>query len=258
MSLGTIIGLGGAAFMMVFGVLSSGGSILSYADLPSVLIVVGGTIFALMAFAGSIPGGIEVFKTFGLTFKEAKFDSKSLIQKLLSFSEKARREGLLALEEELEDLDDEFLKKGMRLVVDGTDGNIIRDLLELEVSQIQARHSAKIAGVNMFGALAPAFGMLGTVIGLIAMLGNLEDRSALGPNMAVALITTLYGAMMANIIAIPLSGKLKVMDDEEVSLKEMEIEGILSIQAGENSRVLEVKLLSYVEPGARKALESEK
>jgi chemotaxis protein MotA len=161
------------------------------------------------------------------------------------------------LEEELEDLDDEFLKKGMRLVVDGTDGTIIRDLLELELTQMQARHASKISIMIMFGSLGPAFGMMGTVLGLVSMLRNLEDTSSIGPLMSVALITTLYGSMVANIIAIPLNGRLTDLDAAEAQIREMEIEGILSIQSGENSRVLAVKLLSYIDPVARKTLEAE-
>jgi len=238
------------------GVFTSGGTLDAYADLPSVLIVMFGAYAAMFTFAG-IDGALKLWKVMGLAFKQQKFNEAEIIKKLLTFSDKARREGLLALEEELEDLDDEFLKKGMRLVVDGTDGAIIRDLLELELSQIQSRHVTSIGLVNMYGTLTPGLGMLGTVIGLIAMLRNLEDKSALGPNMAVALITTLYGSMAANLICIPIAGKLKSFDAQESAVKEMEIEGILSIQAGENSRVLAVKLLSYIDPVTRKPLQEE-
>jgi len=155
----------------------------------------------------------------------------------MSFSDKARREGLLALEEELEDLDDEFMKKGLRLVVDGTDAEIIRVLMDTELNQMQDRHSAKISIIDSWSKIAPGMGMLGTVTGLIAMMKNLEDKSQIGPNMAVALITTFYGAIMANIIFIPMVGKLKDMDAAEVKVKEMIIEGVLSIQAGDNPRI---------------------
>jgi chemotaxis protein MotA len=175
----------------------------------------------------------------------------------MNMSEKARREGLLALEEELEDLEDEFMKKGLRLVVDGTDAEIIRNLMETELSQMQGRHAEKIGAINMWGGLAPGLGMLGTVIGLIGMLKNLEDKSALGPNMAVALITTLYGSMMANLVLIPVAGKLKAKDEAESLVKEMQIEGVLSIQAGDNPRILAMKLLSYLDPDSRKAVEAE-
>lgn len=256
MNLSTIIGIVGCFSMVVMAIFTSGGTILLYLDLPSFFMTVIGSYLALFVFC-SIPETLGVFGTLGLCMKVPNFNEEGIITKLLAFSDKARREGLLALEEELEDLDDEFLKKGMRLVVDGTDGGIIRELLENELSQIQERHSGKIAVVNMWGTIAPGLGMIGTVVGLIAMLRNLEDKSSLGPNMAVALMTTLYGALIANILMIPLSGKLKTRDAMETKLKEMEIEGILSIQAGENTRVLATKLLSYLTPIARKKVEQE-
>jgi len=256
MNIATILGLIGCFAMCVMAVYTSGGTILTYADLPSFFMTCVGSYLGLFTFS-NVAEALGVWKTLGLSFKTPKFDEKGIIIKLLAFSDKARREGLLALEEELEDLDDEFLKKGMRLVVDGTDGTIIQDLLELELSQIQGRHVSKISVINMWGTLAPGLGMLGTVVGLIAMLKNLEDKTALGPNMAVALITTLYGAIIANLVCIPLAGKLKTYDATETQIKEMEIEGILSIQRGENSRVLAVKLLSYLDPVTRRAVEAE-
>ncbi len=163
----------------------------------------------------------------------------------------------MALEEELEDLDDEFMKKGLRLVVDGTDAEIIRTLLDNELNQMQDRHAGKIGVVDAWSKLAPGMGMLGTVSGLIAMMKNLEDKSQIGPNMAVALITTFYGAIMANVILIPVMGKLKDQDAQESRVREMIIEGVLSIQAGDNPRVLALKLLSFLSPVDRKAIESE-
>jgi chemotaxis protein MotA len=225
-------------------------------DLPSFLMTVVGSYFAIFTFT-SIAEALGMWKTFGIALGTRTYDAKGIITKLQSFSEKARREGLLSLDEELEDLDDDFLKKGMRLVVDGTDGAIIRDLLENELSQMQGRHSDKIGVINMWGTLAPGLGMLGTVVGLIAMLQNLADKSALGPNMAVALITTLYGAMIANLICIPISGKLKAYDAAETQLRELEIEGILSIQAGDNPRMLASKLLSYLDPKSRHDIEQQ-
>ncbi|MDR1905186.1 MAG: motility protein A [Treponema sp.] len=256
MDLATIIGIAGAFGMIIMGIFTSGGSIITYIDIPSVLIVVAGSYFALFIFS-SMSDAVGVFTTLGLTFKVPNFNEQGIITKLMAFSDKARREGLLALEEELEDLDDEFMKKGLRLVVDGIDQEVIRNLLETELNQLQERHAAKIGVVGMWGVLAPGLGMLGTVIGLIAMLRNLEDKSALGPNMAVALITTLYGAIIANILMIPWGGKLKTLDAREAKVKEMMIEGILSIQGGDNPRTLANKLLSYLNPQDRKAVESE-
>ena len=256
MNLSTVIGVVGCLGLVIMGIVVGGSSLLTYVDIPSVLIVVLGSYFALYTY-GSISDAIGIFGTINLTFKVPNFNEQGIITKLMAMSEKARREGLLALEEELEDLDDEFMKKGMRLVVDGTDAEIIRSLMENELNQMQERHASKIGAINMWGTLAPGLGMLGTVIGLIGMLKNLEDKSALGPNMAVALITTLYGSMMANLLLIPWSGKLKGYDGVESRVKEMQIEGVLSIQAGDNPRILATKLLSYLNPITRKAVEAE-
>ena len=256
MNLSTIIGIVGCLGLIIMGIVTGGNSILTYVDIPSVLIVVLGSYFALFTY-GSISDAIGIFGIINLTYKVPSFNEKGIITKLMTMSEKARREGLLALEEELEDLDDEFMKKGMRLVVDGTDAEIISKLMENELNQLQDRHASKISLVNMWATLAPGLGMLGTVIGLIGMLKNLEDKSALGPNMAVALITTLYGSMMANLLMIPWAGKLRGFDSAESKVKEMEIEGVLSIQAGDNPRILATKLLSYLNPLDRKAVEAE-
>jgi chemotaxis protein MotA len=256
MDLGTIIGLGGCFAMIGLGIITGGSGLLTFVDIPSVLIVVLGSWFALFTFSG-ISGALGIFNILGLAVKVTTFDTKGIITKLMGMSEKARREGLLALEEELEDLDDEFVKKGLRLVVDGTDAEVIRVLMENELSQMAGRHAVKISAVNMWAGLAPGLGMLGTVIGLIGMLKNLEDKSALGPNMAVALITTLYGSRLANLIFIPMAGKLVSKDASETLVMEMEIEGVLSIQAGDNPRILGMKLLSFLDPSDRKAVEAE-
>ncbi|WP_304221928.1 motility protein A [Gracilinema caldarium] len=256
MDLATIIGLVGAFTMLVMSIFTSGGTILTYMDLPSFLMVVVGSYFTLF-INFSMSETLGIFKVIGLAFKIPNFGEQAIITKLMAFSERARREGLLALEEELEDLDDEFMKKGLRLVVDGTDAEIIRTLMETELNQMQARHAVKMNLVDSWSKLAPGLGMLGTVTGLIAMMKNLEDKSAIGPNMAVALITTFYGAIMANIILIPILGKLKVQDESETQVKEMIIEGVLSIQAGDNPRILALKLLSFLSPNVRKSVEAE-
>jgi chemotaxis protein MotA len=225
-------------------------------DIPSVLIVVLGSWFALFTFS-SIGGALGIFGVIGLATKITTFDEKGIITKLMSMSEKARREGLLALEDELEDLDDEFMKKGLRLVVDGTDAEVIKNLMELELTQMQGRHSDKINLVGMWAALAPGLGMLGTVVGLISMLKNLEDKASIGPNMALALVTTFYGSMIANLLMIPIGAKLRTHDAKESQIKEMIIEGVLSIQAGDNTRILAMKLLAYLNPTDRVVMEKE-
>jgi chemotaxis protein MotA len=256
MDISTIIGVAGAFGMCVFSVLVAGQSIWGLTDLPSFLMVVVGSFFALMT-ASMLSDALGIFSTISRTFKVPMFNEQGIIQKLIAFSEKARREGLLALEDELEDLDEEKKKKGLRLVVDGTDAAIIRDLLELELSQMQNRHGDKIKILDMWSALFPGLGMLGTVIGLIGMLQNLEDTASIGPNMALALVTTLYGSMGANLLIIPFAGKLRIHDGKEVNVKEMIIEGVLSIQSGDNTRILAMKLLSYLNPIARKTMEAE-
>jgi chemotaxis protein MotA len=159
---------------------------------------------------------IGIWPIMGRAFKIPDFGEKVLVQNMVNLSEKSRREGILALEEGLEDLDDDFLKTGLRLVVDGTDSTVIRNILENELSQIEARHLEWINVIVMWAGLGPGYGMMGTVIGLIGMLRNLEDKSSLGPNMAVALVTTLYGSLLANWIFTPIATKLASHNAREV------------------------------------------
>ena len=193
----------------------------------------------------------------GRCFKTFDYGEKNLIQNMVALSEKARREGILALEEGLDDLDDVFLKSGLRMVVDGTDGNVIRSILENEMNQMEARHMVGINLVTQWAGFGPGFGMLGTVIGLIGMLNNLEDKSSLGPNMAVALVTTLYGSMLANWLFGPMAQKLISQNSAELRSREMVLEGVLSIQAGDNPRILAMKLLTYLDPKTRKVIEAD-
>jgi chemotaxis protein MotA len=253
-NMGSIIGVFGAIGMVLLSIFISGNPFSSFVDVPSFALVVVGSYFALMT-ASSLSDAIAVFSSIALTFRQPVFNSTSIIQKMVSFSEKARREGLLALEDELEDLDDEFMKSGLRLVVDGADAAVIRDLMELELSQMQERHGSKINIVNMWAALAPGLGMLGTVMGLIGMLQRLDDKGSIGPNMALALVTTFYGSMISNLFMLPWASKLRVYDAQEAGVKEMIIEGVLSIQSGDNTRILTLKLLAYLDPITRRAQE---
>jgi chemotaxis protein MotA len=256
MNMGSVVGAIGAMAMVVVSIVLSGNSLMAFVDIPSLALVLVGSYFALM-IAFSLSDSLGIFAAIGLSFQQPVFDTASIIQKMIAFSEKARREGLLALEDELEDLEDEFMKKGLRLVVDGTDATIIRDLMELELSQMQTRHSFKIKLINMWATLVPGLGMLGTVMGLVGMLRNLDDKASIGPNMALALITTFYGSLFSNVFFIPFANKLMVFDNDEAAMKEMIVEGVLSIQAGDNTRILAMKLLAYLNPVARVALEKE-
>jgi chemotaxis protein MotA len=169
----------------------------------------------------------------------------------------ARREGLLALEDDLGDLDDEFLGKGIQLVVDGNDPELVRKILETDIEQLIARHDEGKNILDNWGTLAPSFGMIGTLIGLIIMLQNLEDRSMVGPGLAVALITTLYGAIMCYLVLAPMAIKLDLRTNEEVLTKMIMLEGVLSIQSGENPRIVKDKLVSFLPPSQREAISSE-
>ena len=253
MDLTTVIGFL-IAWILVIGGMASGGSLAAYLDYPSILITVGGTIGAVIM---SFPG--NVLKSTGGAFRSAFFsrdpDLLAMVQTIVSFAEKARREGLLALESDVGDLNDEFLRKSIQLVVDGTDPELVKAILDTEIGILESRHSANKSVFDSTAELGPAYGMIGTLIGLIAMLGNLEDVSKLGPGMAVALITTMYGSMMANMVCIPVSKKLAARSSKEIVSMELMVEGILAIQAGENPRIVEEKLKVFLPPKLRTRLE---
>lgn len=256
MDIATIIGIVGGAACIVMSVLTSGGTMGGIIDIPSVFMTVGGS-YAAIFIAAPIKKAVGLFKVMGKAFKVPDFGEKTIITKMVDLSNKARREGILALEDGLDDLDDPFMRSGLRLVVDGTDGNIIRTIMENEMNQIEARHMDWVGILNAWSGYAPGFGMMGTVLGLIGMLNNLEDKSSLGPNMAVALITTLYGSMMANWLISPFSTKLLAHNAMEMRSKEMIVEGVLAIQSGENPRIMGQKLLTYLDPVTRKVIEAD-
>ena len=256
MDIATIIGIIGGAACIIMATISSGGSLLGIIDIPSIFMTVGGSYFSLFIVA-PISKCIGIFKVMGKTLKLPDFGEKQIVQNMVTLSEKARREGILALEDGLDDLEDPFMKNGLRLVVDGTDGAVIRTIMENEMNQVEARHMEWINVLIQWSGFAPGFGMMGTVLGLIGMLKNLEDKSSLGPNMAVALITTLYGSMMANWLLGPAAQKLIWHNSLEMRSKEMIIEGVLAIQSGENPRIMAQKLLTYLDPETRKVIEPE-
>jgi chemotaxis protein MotA len=256
MDIATIVGVVGAFAALGLAVLFTGGSVLTYFDLPSLLEVIVGSYFAMMV-STSFPNAIGIFSTMARTMRVRSFGEVQIIHKLMAFTDKSRREGLLSLEEDIVDLDNEFMKKGLRLVIDGTDGETIQDLMEIEITKMRERHAKKIAVLYQWATVAPAVGMLGTVIGLVAMMKNMSDKESVGPNMAMALITTLYGAIVAHFFCTPMAVKLKTQDVEEAACMEMIIEGVLSIQAGDNPRISARKLLEYLPPKDRKILEAE-
>lgn len=250
MNIGSLLGLIIGSACLVLSIYASGGTMGTYWDLPSVFCTIGGSFGALMLQYG-LADMIKIFSIMNRSFRHYDYGTITIVDKLYEFSEKARREGILSLEEVIQDLDDKYMQQGLRLVVDGTDAEIIRNLMENELTKMNERHAHWMRLLDNWSKIAPGFGMLGTVLGLIAMMKNIEDRSRIGPNMAVALITTFYGAIMANLILQPMLGNLGDQDAEETTVREMIIEGVLSIQAGDNPRILLVKLASYLGPVQR-------
>ena len=225
-----------------------------FVDLQSALIVIGGTVSAtLVNFP--LRDVLSVFRVVKNVFLHKVQSVDNLIEKLVQLSRKARVEGLLSLEKDIAALDDEFVKKGLQLMVDGTETGMLRDILTTELSCLEERHTLGQAIFKAMGAYFPAFGMAGTLIGLIQMLSKLNDPTKIGAGMATALVTTFYGVLGANLLCLPMAGKLKTRSRQEILNKELVIEGICSIQAGDNPRLLRDKLVMFVAPDVRKEAE---
>lgn len=253
MDIASLLGLGGCLGLVLFAIMKDDvGAIMNFLDPTSALITIGGTLFCMMTMTGNIGEYIKKIKSFLLIIKVQAYNEAEMIGKIIDLSNVARKEGLLALEEAAADVEDDFLKKGILLIVDGTDPELVRDILETEMMCVNDRHKDNISFWENMAAMGPAWGMIGTLVGLINMLKKLSDFATIGPNMSVALITTLYGSMLANWICTPIANKLKAKDESETRQKEVMIEGLLSIQAGENPRVIEEKLKSFLPPGLRK------
>lgn len=250
MDLATIIGLVLAFGLVVAGIMMNS-SLLIYIDIPSMVIVVGGTIGAALV---NYPLGqmLSVLKVCRKTLFATLDDPKDIISKFMDYANRARREGILSLEPIIKDIQDDYLKKGLQLTVDGLEPQTIQEILETEIHYLEQRHETGAELLGALGAYAPALGMIGTVIGLVAMLSTMNDPSTIGPAMAVALITTFYGALLANLVFNPMAGKLKLRSKQEVLTREMILEGILAISKGENPRIIEEKLSSYLAPNQRK------
>ena len=256
MDLTSIIGLILALGLMIYGMANGEdgvGGLWYFVDWSSVLITFGGSLGSTFA-ANTLQDFIGGLKSFMLIFKKPNNDVATVIKTIIDLSNVARKEGLLALEESANNLEDEFLKKGILLIVDGTDPELVRNILETELVNTDTRHQKNIAFWKGLGANGPAWGMIGTLIGLILMLQHLDDYNKIGPNMAIALVTTYYGSVLANWICNPVATKLGTFNDSEIAMKEVMIEGLLSIQAGENPRVIEEKLKSFLAPKVRVAL----
>lgn len=259
MDIATVLGMVLCAVFVIVGIISGDqgpAALGNFKDFTSALVTFGGS-FACILESSTLQGYISGLKSIVIAIKGVKFEEGEIIKSIIDLSNVARKEGLLALEEAANNLEDPFLKKGILLIVDGTDPELVRGIMETELTCIEDRHNANISFWDNLGSMGPAWGMIGTLIGLINMLKLLDDPSSIGPNMAVALITTLYGSLLANWICIPISTKLKADNAAEVVAKSITIEGFLSIQAGENPRVIEEKLKSFLAPDKRNTLSPE-
>ena len=256
MDLTTILGLTIGIGALLTAVLMEGGHLSSLVSSPAFVMILGGTVGATM-----IGFTLEELKNvptlFRIAFSDEKHDVAKLISIMVGFAEKARREGLLALEEDLSTIEDKFLKKGMQLVIDGTDAELVRSIMETELAFIQERHHKGASIFEAAGGYAPTMGIIGTVMGLVHVLGNLSDTETLGPAIATAFLATLYGIFSANILFLPLAGKLKNRSASQVLVYEVTLEGILSVQAGDNPRIVEEKLEAFLAPQKRKTLKNQ-
>jgi chemotaxis protein MotA len=242
--------------MVVFGIVSGDQGVAAlgnFYDLPSIIITLGGSLAGVLA-SHALPDFITGLKSFTLIFQGSKDNPEDVIRNIIDLSNVARKEGLLALEETANGIEDEFLKKGIMLVVDGTDPDLLRGILENDLNCTEDRHKQVSGFWEKWAELGPAWGMIGTLIGLVNMLKNLEDATTIGPNMAVALLTTLYGSLIANWLCNPTASKLKLNNANEMIIKQIVVEGLLSIQAGENPHVIEEKLKTFIAPKAREGL----
>lgn len=256
MDLATIGGIVAGVTLIALSIIT-GGNVGAFINIPSVLTTVGGTIAAtLISFP--LKKVLGVFAIVKKAFFHKEKDPTEIITAIVKYAEKARKEGMLALEEDAENEPDPFLKKGLMLAVDGTESELISRILYNDLNALQNRHELGQNILLAMGAYAPAFGMIGTLMGLVQMLTNMNDPSSIGPGMAVALLTTFYGAFMANVFFLPMAEKLKTRSKDEVQKMELVVEGIMSIKSGDTPRVVEEKLKSFLAPTERMLLEKRK
>lgn len=250
----TPIGITLGFIMIGMAIVSNSGrtGLAAFIDVTSILIVIGGLVASLL-----INFKQEQIKLAGNVLKESFYKNNQrlpeLIDLFIRLSERARREGILALENELDDVDDAFIKKGVLLAVDGIEPEVINHIMNAEITAMEERHYKGRIIIEKAGEYAPAWGMIGTLIGLVLMLGRLDDPSTLGPNMAVALLTTLYGTVIANLVFIPMASKLEIKTEEEVFIKQIIIEGVIGVQSGQNPRILEEKLGAFLSADSKES-----
>jgi chemotaxis protein MotA len=248
----TVIGLAGALGLLVWSILLGAPLILFY-DFPSVVMVCGGSAFVtMMSYRPSDMKAMAKVAMRAVLFKLPTPQQE--IERIIVYANLARKEGLLALEAKLQEVDDKFFAKGIQLVIDGFSADTVRDIMDLEHSFQQQRHASGKKMMETIATFAPAFGMIGTLVGLVQMLANMSDPSAIGAGMAVALLTTFYGAVIANVICLPLAAKLDLRAKEEALLRNLMVEGIVAIQSGEKPQLIKEKLKGFLPPSARETI----
>ena len=252
MKAATLIGILLALFGLAAGATAEGTPLTALLNPPALLIVLGGTFGATMAATG-LEGIRSIPSSFRLTASAPDLDVTSRVSELVGQAERARKDGLLALESELEHVEDAFMRNGLQLVVDGTEPELVREVLENEIEGMENRHEAAYDVFEKAGGFAPTIGILGTVLSLIHVLGNLADPGSLGPAISGAFIATLLGVGTANIVYTPIANRLKKLSGEEAAMRTMMLEGILAIQAGDNPRIVAEKLLTFLPPAGREA-----
>ncbi len=255
MDLGILFGFMGTWALILWAILA-GGDIRFFVDVPSLIMVVGGSV-TLVFFCFPMRTVKQIFTFIRKGFFGTTYNIEKLIEDLVSFAEIARRDGILSLENVTRDIEDPFIVKGIQMAVDGTDPELIEQILNNELDNVIERHANGKSVMDSMGKYAPALGMIGTLVGLVIMLQNMDDPSKIGPGMAVAILTTMYGAIIANAFALPLSDRLQRRSAEEVLYKTIIIKGVMAIQSGDNPRIVEQKLRTFLPPSARKAEEQE-
>jgi len=246
----TGIGIGLAIGGILMGALMEGTSPAAFIDVPAFLVIFCGTAGVTLASCG-IASMRRIPDLYRIVLKAEPPDVAGRVALLVSLAEQARREGLLALDQRVSEIDDEFTRKGLQLVVDGIDPDLVREVLDAEIDGMVARHRAGASPFEKAGGFAPTMGIIGTVLGLVHVLQNLSAPSTLGPAVSSAFIATLLGIGSANVVYLPVANRLKSMSVEEVELRTLTLDGILAVQAGDNPRVVAEKLNSYIAPVER-------
>lgn len=254
----TPIGIIGGTILILFGMSIGGTDLTVFYNLTAILITVGGSFCALI-ITYSLEELKDIGKIFKQSFKRDTTSCKMILSQFIDVSKKARIEGLLSLEDNLVELQDSFMQKGLQMVIDGVEPEVIKEVMNLEIDEAEARHKVGINIFKTWANYAPAFGMIGTLVGLIQMLGSgMSDVSSITIGMAKALVTVFYGVLLSNLLLLPTAQNLNVKSEKETKIKEMMLEGVLLIQSGASSGIIEEKLIAYLSPKERLELIKEK